>query len=346
MSQSTRVLVTGGSGFLGGHIVQHLFQDPATTVAIVSRKPKSTSSDARISYHAADITDETRIKALFDEIKPHAVIHTVSPHHTDAASALIRTNIDGTKTLLKAAKACHETQAFVYTSSDSALQPTQVPLTEDKAVLYTETHYVRCYGMTKAVADALVQAANGSELGTAVIRLPSIYGEDDTNFLPQLVSGLRKKEHKMQVGKNKKVFEFVYVKKAAEAHILASRALLDSQKAPAVAGQAFFISDGIPQPFFDFARKCYAAAGSPVKPEEVTSIPLGAMKVMASLGEWIYFIFTLGAKTPTLRRDGIDHLDGGACWSIEKARRILGYEPVADQDEAIKISMDWAMKNC
>jgi len=88
-----------------------------------------------------------------------------------------------------------------------------------------------------------------------------------------------------------------------------------------------------------------AAAGSPVKPEEVTVIPMAVMQCMASAGEWAYKIFTLGTKTPGVRRVGIDHLDKGCCWSIEKAKTVLGYEPVKDQDEAIKRSMEWAMAN-
>lgn len=199
--------------------------------------------------------------------------------------------------------------------------------------------------MTGRKADTMVLAANSTDLHTAVIRLPGIYGEDDTNFIPQLLSSVRKKEHKMQVGQNKMVFEFVYVKKAAEAHILAARALLDPRSAPAVAVEAFFVSDGRPQPFFDFARKCYAATGNPVAPGDVTIIPMAAMQAMASAGEWAYKIFTLGTKMPKLGKDSIDHLDKGRWWSIEKAKQRLGYQPVADQDEAIKQSMERAMAN-
>jgi sterol-4alpha-carboxylate 3-dehydrogenase (decarboxylating) len=342
------VLVTGGGGFLGGHIVQQLVDDSANTaIAIVRRNPKATSDNPRVTFHAADIANDTEIKAVFDMVKPNVVIHTASPHHNEPAPMQQRTNVDGTKLLLQHAKACPETRAFVYTSSDSAVVPTQEPLTEDNAELYTEVHFPRAYSRTKAVADKMVQEANCDELRTAVIRVPVLYGENDNNFIPQLLASVRKKQHKMQIGQNNKVFEFLYIKKAAEAHILAARALLDpaSASASSVAGEAFFVSDGKPQPFFDFSRKCYAAAGSPVSADEVTTIPLPAMQAMASLGEWAYRIFTVGRMMPQTRREAIDHLDRGCCWSIEKARQRLGYRPVADQDEAIKTSMDWAVAN-
>jgi sterol-4alpha-carboxylate 3-dehydrogenase (decarboxylating) len=341
-----RVLVTGGSGFLGTTIVQQLLADPAVSVAITSRNPRAPTNGAdRVTLHAADIASKTEMQTVFDKFKPQAVIHTASPHHTDKTAALKRTNVQGTEVLLECATSCAETRAFVYTSSDSAIEPTQEPLTEDKAKLYNETHYNNPYGMTKAIADAAVQAANGDHLSTAVIRLAHLYGEYDNNFIPQLVSSVRKKEHKMQVGRNKKVFEFIYAGKAAEAHILAARALIDPETAIGIAGEAFFITDGKTEPFFDFARRCYAAMGSPVAPNEVTVIPMAAMQVTASAGEWLYTILTLGTKLPKLRRDNIDHLDRGTNWSIDKAKQRLGYQPVADQDAAIKRSVDWALAN-
>ncbi|KAK3307139.1 uncharacterized protein B0T15DRAFT_553555 [Chaetomium strumarium] len=340
------VLVTGGGGFLGGHIVQQLVEDSAArAIAIVSRNPKATSNNPRVTFHAADIANDAQIKAVFDVVKPNMVIHTASPHHTEPASMQQQTNVEGTKLLLQHAKACSETHAFVYTSSDSAVVPTQEPLTEDEAELYTEAHFPDAYSRTKAVADKTVQDANCDELRTAVIRIPVIYGENDNNLIPQLLTSVRKKQHKMQIGRNNKVFEFLYIKKAAEAHILAARALLEPESASNIAGEAFFVSDGKPQPFFDFSRKCYAAAGSPVAPDEVTTIPLPAMQAMATLGEWAYKVFTAGRKMPQTRREAIDHLDRGSCWSIEKARQRLGYEPVVDQDEAIKRSMEWAIAN-
>lgn len=59
----------------------------------------------------------------------------------------------------------------------------------------------------------------------------------------------------------------------------------------------------------------------------------------------MYKIVTVGTRFPSLRRDNIDHLDRGCCWSIEKAKQRLGYQPVVDQDEAIKATMEWAMEN-
>ncbi|KAF5563865.1 C-3 sterol dehydrogenase (C-4 decarboxylase) [Fusarium napiforme] len=344
---SKRVLVTGGSGFLGGHVVRQLLEDAETTVAIVSRHPKmpaDVADESRVSLHAADLTIPSQIEHVFETFKPHAVIHTASPSYIDTPANLIKANIDGTKALLKAASACADTHAFVFTSSDSAVIPTQEPLLEEDSVLYDETNAPNTYAMSKAAAERLVISSNSEQLWTAAIRIPATYGECDMNFVRQLVQSIRRNEHKMQVGNDTKVFEFLYVKKAAEAHILAMKALLDSEKRDIAGGQAFFISDGKPHKFFDFSRKLYAAAGHPVELEEVTKIPFFMMQAMASTAEWVYWIMTLGYIKPAMRRSAIDHLDSGCCWSLDKAKRVLGYEPVADQDEAIRKTMEWGMK--
>jgi len=341
------VLVTGGSGFVGSHIVQQLLHsDPTITVAILSRTPKKLGIfDGRVTYHSADIASPSQVQSVFDKLHPIAVIHAATPSSVLPALIHNKTNIIGTNTLLDTAKKCKETRAFIYTSSDSALIPTQTPLTEADAQLHTATTFNNPYGRSKALADAAVQAANCSDLATAVLRLPCVYGERAHNLVPQLLSSLRQSQHKMQLGSNEKVFEFVYAGKAGEAHVLAMRALLAPNDNPGVAGEAFHISDGVPEPFWDFARRCYAAAGSPVAAEEMTVIPFAAVQVMASVGEWVYWVFTLGRKTPEMRRVSIDYLGGGCCWNIGKAREKLGYVPVGDQDGAIRRSVEWAMEN-
>ncbi|KAF2259623.1 hypothetical protein CC78DRAFT_591808 [Lojkania enalia] len=129
----------------------------------------------------------------------------------------------------------------------------------------------------------------------------------------KLPSSVCTREHKTQVSQNKKIFEFVYIQKAAEAHILAARAFLDPASALGVTGKAFFISDGKPEPFSDFVRRCYSDTGNPVSPQDVAIIPLTVIQAMASTGEWVFKIFTFSSKAPTLRRDSINHLDKGCC---------------------------------
>ncbi|KAH7356190.1 C-3 sterol dehydrogenase/C-4 decarboxylase [Pyrenochaeta sp. MPI-SDFR-AT-0127] len=341
------VLVIGGTGFLGSHIIRQLLAgNHAEKIVCASRniKIESQQRDPRVVHHTLDVTSLDSIRALFSVWKPTTVLHTVSPPPRSHASVLEATNVNGTKTLLDAAKDCPETKAFIFTSSDSACHPSPfAQITEEECKLYTSHDAPNHYARTKGIADAIVLDANSSELRTATLRLPAIYGEGDTNFIPQIVESIQTGNWKSQVGPNDKIFEYVYVESAAEAHILAAYALL--LKMPGADGQGFFITDGIAMPFFDFMRKCYAAAGQPVLKEEVKVIPFWVVRSMASLSEWLYWICTFGRMAPKMRRDDIDHLDTGCYWRIGKAEQLLGYKPVVEQDEAITRSMIWGMKH-
>uniref|UniRef100_A0A093X944 Sterol-4-alpha-carboxylate 3-dehydrogenase, decarboxylating n=1 Tax=Talaromyces marneffei PM1 TaxID=1077442 RepID=A0A093X944_TALMA len=190
-------------------------------------------------------------------------------------TAIHVSNVDGIRNLLKATRETENTRAFIYTGSHSALE--QMPVikqTEETAKLYSEfSKDANPYAKSKAIADAEVQAADTpSALTTAVIRIPELYGENDDNCANTTCS-LAITNHS---------FEFVYVEKACEAHILAAKRILEGRLN---GGQAFFISDGVSLPYFDFARKLYAGAGHPVPPDQIKVMPLWLVVSIAQLGE-------------------------------------------------------------
>ena len=183
------VLVTGGCGFLGSHIVRSLLDDPGcTAVAVVSRNP-TVNHHPKASYHAIDITDAASLSYLIAEIQPRVIIHTASPsnrakleilkrhkHHRHPKPPPLRRHHPNNRSLR-----LHLLQ------------------TEATATLYTARSSVYAYAKSKAMADALVPQANSPKLRTACIRIPSIYGERDTNLIPRLLAALRKSQHTTQM---------------------------------------------------------------------------------------------------------------------------------------------------
>ncbi len=113
-----KVLVVGGCGFLGHHIVKLIVkQHPQTQIAVLDlRTVSNRHSSPTVSYHDGDITDVDAMRALFAEIKPDAVIHTASPHFNLPPQIHDKVNVDGTNNLLRAAQESG-VKAFVYTSS-------------------------------------------------------------------------------------------------------------------------------------------------------------------------------------------------------------------------------------
>lgn len=133
---------------------------------------------------------------------------------------------------------------------------------------------------------------------------------------------------------------------AASAHLLASEALLietspvESAR-PRIAGEAFFITNGDPMPFWDFVRALGEAAGYPVRKEDVWVIPQGLGLAMALIAEWIVWLLSFGKQTSTMNRAGIRYSCLTRTYSIDKVRTMLGYNPKVDMKEGIRRSADW-----
>ncbi|KAB8265326.1 hypothetical protein BDV32DRAFT_51289 [Aspergillus pseudonomiae] len=216
------VLVVGGCGFVGWHIVNHLLNFPSETDASVAlprpeddprfdypplagRYPACVAKvavvDLRTSnnrlpgaeYYDGDITSAESMLEVFRKVKPDVVIHTATPNVLEGNKPLLRkVNVDGTKTLLEVAGGDRgdwggKCKAFVYTSSSSVVHDTQ----SDLINVDEEWPYIRgdrqleYYSETKADAEELVLKYNRtspSGMVTCAVRPAGIYGEKDTTF--------------------------------------------------------------------------------------------------------------------------------------------------------------------
>lgn len=341
-------LVIGGCGFIGSHIVQKLLEQPAgSPIHVLSRSPPS-SHLPNVEYHSQDITDLAGLRAKLIDIKPRVIFHLAYPGYAAKESVLRKVIIDGVKNLLECAVENPAVEALLYTSTDQVVQKTGKELTEASAKVWTESSNTYAYPKAKAIAETLVLAANGPKLKTVSLRIPGIFGEGHCHFIDGNLERLRKRQQNIQIGDNTKLFNFVYVQNAAHAHLLALKGLFpgpDVADPPQVAGEAFFISDGEQIPFWDLCRKLWAAAGDRTPPGKIRVLPFWLLFVFAAVGEWSYWIFTLGRREPELRTQDLEYLRTGCIFSIEKARTRLGYQVLVDQDEGIRRSVKWSLEH-
>ena len=104
-----------------------------------------------------------------------------------------------------------------------------------------------------------------------------------------------------------------------------------------IAGQSFFITNGEPTYFWDFARTIWSQLGADVTPR-VWVIPAAIGLILATLAE----IFSkLMGREPGFTRFRVAVATQNRYYDIERARRLLGYEPIVGLDEGMRRWTDW-----
>lgn len=194
--------------------------------------------------------------------------------------------------------------------------------------------------MTLAANNSLPIGAGG--LRTATIRPCAVFGEDDSQLLPTVLSQLENNQQNYQIGHNTAMYDFVYVGNVAEAHILAAEALVreaaeEAEKDKQVSGESFFVTNDDPQHFYSFMRKVWSASGYDVSKLESTIISERIALGLGSVSDLAAWVLKLGGKSTSagLSRESVEHLCLNRTHDISKSKTRLHYTPSVSIDEGI-----------
>jgi UDP-glucose 4-epimerase len=175
------VLVTGGAGFIGSHVVDALLDrgDDVTIVDHLRRSPRpwlTAALNRGASLHVADVQDLEALRVAFAAARPETVMHLaaqVDVRRSVADPAFdAQVNVAGTVAVLEAARAAGARRLILASTAAAYGDPDQLPTSESAPVAPLSP-----YGTSKAAAEwYLAQYARLHGLSTLALRMANVYG--------------------------------------------------------------------------------------------------------------------------------------------------------------------------
>ena len=197
-----RILVTGGAGFIGSHLVERLaLQGDEVHVLDDLSRGRPEWLRAGISLYRTDLGDQEAVRKTVSAVSADVVVHLAALHfipEVDGAPELAwRVNVEGTRNLLDSLSNVRP-KTVLFASSAAVYADRMGPIGEQSAVAPVDL-----YGKTKVVGEQLF-ARFGAETGTrcVIARLFNVIGERETNphVVPEIVEQLRQGATRLRLG--------------------------------------------------------------------------------------------------------------------------------------------------
>lgn len=332
-------LITGGTGFLGRHLVERLLA-AGRPVTVLGRTPAPDLEKRGVRFISASLANPAHHAAIAAACAGiETVFHVAAKvgvwgHYDD----FFRTNVLGTRALLDGARA-HGVRQFIYTSSPSVVYNGRALANADESLPLT----IACpspYPLTKAIAEREVLAANSATLRTVALRPHLIWGVGDPHLVPRVLARARAGRLRI-VGDGLNQVDMVHVENATDAHLLAETALTRCHPIGdtfsvnplnqchllgdtfRVAGRAYFITNGEPVRLWTWINALLTALG---EPPVTRRLSLPAATAIGAVCESLWRALPLGGEPPMTRFIAAE-LAKDHWFNLSAARCDLGYSP-------------------
>ncbi len=313
-----RIFVTGGSGFVGGHFIEHAAAQGHEVVAMAR---------SRASAGAVERFGATPVEASLDDVAAthlkgcDAVVHAAAfVADWGTRAEFEHGNVVGTQRMLDAARAAG-VRRFVYVGTEAAIFDGRDLIDVDESFPYpARQQYL--YSETKAEAERRVLAASAGAFETISIRPRLVWGPRDAAVLPTVLRMAAAGQFAWLSGGEKRTSS-TYVRNLAHALLLATE-----RGRP---GEAYFVADDGTRTIRALLTSLAAAKGVRLP---ARSIPKPLARTAAYLVEGAYRLAG-SRKAPPMTRFAIDMMSAEVTVDTRKATRELGYAPIVSFDAGL-----------
>jgi CDP-glucose 4,6-dehydratase len=267
------VLVTGGTGFLGGWLVRRLLESGAAVTCIVRDwVPNSelirTDLLAKVNVVRGDVTDRDLLERVLGEYEVETVFHLAAQTIVGIANrnpiSTYESNIGGTWSTLEACRRSPRVNSIVLASSDKAYGDQEIlPYTEE-----TPLRGRHPYDVSKSCADLIASSyATTYNLPVAITRCGNLYGGGDLNWnrvVPGTILSVIRGQRPVIRSDGQYIRDYFYVEDGAGAYMqLAERLTADER----LRGMAFNFSNELQITVLDLVKKILERMQSALEPE-------------------------------------------------------------------------------
>lgn len=225
-----RIIVTGGAGFIGSHIVD-AYVKLGHRVAVIDnlRTGSRANLNSKAIFYKADITNGKSMLSIFKRERPqivnhHAAMVSVAESIKNPSSAL-SINVAGTANVLQAFAAFGAKNGkFIFASTGGAIygKSKKIPANEE-----TPTNPLSPYGLSKLLAEEVIRFYGRTEnINFTILRYTNVYGprqsgKSEAGIVPIFSSLMRHGKKPVIFGDGTKSRDYLYVSDAVRANVLA-----------------------------------------------------------------------------------------------------------------------------
>jgi nucleoside-diphosphate-sugar epimerase len=311
-----KVALTGATGYTGSRLLATLVSRGHDVRALVRASSTRPPGDRSVLWVDGDLRDAAAAPRLVEGAE--AVVHVAAVYRTAGHpdSYYRDVNVGGTERLLEAA-ARAGVRRFVHTSTVGVHGDVRNPPGDESAPIAPGD----IYQATKAEAEARALAFHRERgLPVTVVRPGAIYGPGERRFL-KLFRAVARGRYAV-VGSGRAFYHPVYIDDLVDGYLLAL-------ERPEAVGEAFILAGPQYVTQQELAEIVARHTGGRVLPFHVPAAPL---RWAGALVEAV--CVPLGLEPP-LHRRRVEFWTKSRAFSIEKARRVLGYEPKVGVDEGV-----------
>jgi nucleoside-diphosphate-sugar epimerase len=324
-----KILVTGATGFIGGHLIEELVNRNHQIRVIIRDKKKSELYYGKsIETCIADVTDPSSLNSLMEGVEIVFHLASIINSKIESYDVYFKTNSLGTLNLLKAVKlSSAKIKRFVFSSSVGVFGPLQsIPANEE-----TKCNPLNYYEKSKYEAEEIVRDT-GKRLNVpvSIIRPSWVYGPSDTRTF-KLFRSINNRRFFI-IGDGKTLIHPVYVKDVVQGLIRCAFEKNATNKTYIIAGNKAIMLQSLVEIIAKHLNRKIPRI----------RFPSWAAKKIAIGFEKIYGPFQ---KIPPISQRRLAFFSKNQAFDISKAKSEIGYQPEVDLDDGIMQTVKWYRGN-